>query len=202
MREAGEGARVAVTRAGRDLEIIDSPALRAALSEAAPLTKEQIEEWAMAFRQPPRADDQSGGRLGPRYFARWDEEGFDGPCLRALSRDYGQFGRASADAFRFMGRVFARVSAAILSDRDEAFGLGDQGWAYGMELRLVEDPRSWARAIASERARAKGRVMGPQEADWPTVELMDPEELAVSLRESWELEASIKRAPGRSRPGL
>lgn len=203
-KEEGEGMSdrlgAAPRRVSADLEVVESGRLSEELGRAKPWTEGEAREWARVWRRGPYSNEERGGRLGARYLMRWDEEGFDGPCLRALSRDYGLPGRPLADGFRVMGRVFARVSLAALGERDAGLGVFDEGWSCGFELRLVESPREWAMAIARERARFRsgGREGAePMSGDWPLVELTDPEELCLALRESWELEESVREAPAR-----
>lgn len=186
---------------GPDLEALDSPAWRAEMARAKPLSEAEINEWSQAHRQLPFSNKAQGGRLESRWAARWDAEGFGGPGVRMLCRDYGMAGRAAPDAVRVMGRLFARASLAMLAERDEGLGLKGPSWAFGYELRLLENPRAWAETVAKERARAQGRGQ-PGNGDRPRVELCDPESLVLALKEEWELGRSISRAPAQSRPGL
>lgn len=200
------GALESLIRVSSDLEAIDCAGFRAELAKAAPLRKEEIGAWAITVERSAYSDQAGGGERGARYVVGWSDWGPGGPCMRALTRDASVSAMLGPRAYRIFGRLFERAGTLWESEMilgPACRGLFDSNWRLEFELRLIESPAEWAKSVAEREAFMNGRE-APIDEDWPAVELMDPEELVVSLCESRELEASVERAPApaRPRPGI
>lgn len=163
-----------------ELEIVHLNALREKLALVEPLDDDALAEAGLVSRRGPANPWDSGLMGGSRWRASWDEDGWDGPCIRMECRDFALQGKTAFEWMRIEGRLLRRVGAGMLRTDD----MDGEGLAFAAEYVACSMEEACA-AVASRGAQ--GVAMAVLD--------FDGGEKALSIRQAWLLERSV---PGGS----
>jgi hypothetical protein len=170
-RDGEEAREECVVRWSRALcEALDG----ASLAESA---RQDEFDWRERVGAPWSAARQGG----PRWVASWDENGWDGPCLRVVGYDHALLGQEAFAWARLGGRLFQRTGSGLVSDRD---GFGGNQAVFVSEYRL----------IAGQDRGLGSKILGSLKA--PGLDLDGPLR-TMALREEQALAQAAKEPLGR-----
>jgi hypothetical protein len=165
-----------------ELEIVQPNALLEKLALVEPLDDDALAEAGLVSRRGPANPWDSQRMGGARWSARWDEDGWDGPCVRMGCRDFALQGAKAFEWMRIEGRLLRRVGAAMLGADD----MDGEGLAFAAEYVAC----SAEEASAAVASRGAGGVA-------MAVLDFDGGEKALSIRQAWLLERSVPRGSAK-----